>query len=100
MRDIVIACALAGWFLLICTGIMYFIRRELVAAVSALDQNVAQAIRKIIEELPIGDIEPPNPLQAFLFDILRDQVGPKKTIYQDRAANGQFLAESEPESER
>ena len=100
MRDILIACALGVWFLLVALGMLYWIRRELIVAVSALDQNVAQAITKILEELPIGDFEPPNPVQAFILDIMRDQIGPKKTIHQNREPNGQFIAESEPKSEK
>lgn len=56
-----------------------FIRHQLHFAVEELDQRVANALSSVIQELPLGDIEPPNLIQQFLVQMMNDQL-PKQTI--------------------
>ncbi len=66
--------------------------------VAELDQNLANAIQMTIEKLPIGDIEPPNPFQVMLLQLMQDKMAnnPAKVIARDD--QGLFTAESETES--
>ena len=66
--------------------------------VAELDQNLANAIQMTIEKLPIGDIEPPNPFQVMLLQLMQDKMAnnPAKVIARDE--KGLFTAESETES--
>lgn len=66
--------------------------------VAELDQNLANAIQMTIEKLPIGDIEPPNPFQVMLLQLMQDKMAtsPAKVIGRDE--KGLFTAESETES--
>ncbi len=68
--------------------------------VAELDQNLANAIQMTIEKLPIGDIEPPNPFQVMLLQLMQDKMAnnPAKVIARDE--QGLFTAESETESNR
>ena len=66
--------------------------------VAELDANLANAIQMTIEKLPIGDIEPPNPFQVMLLQLMQDKMAnnPAKVIARDE--QGLFTAESETES--
>jgi len=66
--------------------------------VSELDQNLANAIQMTIEKLPIGDIDPPNPFQVMLLQLMQDKMAtsPAKVIARDD--QGLFTAESKTES--
>jgi len=66
--------------------------------VAELDANLANAIQMTIEKLPIGDIEPPNPFQVMLLQLMQDKMAtnPAKVIARDE--KGLFTAESETES--
>ena len=57
-----------------------------------------KAIQMTIEKLPIGDIEPPNPFQVMLLQLMQDKMAtnPAKVIARDE--QGLFTAESETES--
>ena len=58
-----------------------------------LDAKLAQAIQKLLDDLPIGDIEPPNPMQMMIMQILQDNMAknPAKVIPRDE--KGLFTAE-------
>jgi len=58
-----------------------------------LDVKLAQAIQKLLDDLPIGDIEPPNPMQMMIMQILQDNMAknPAKVIPRDE--KGLFTAE-------
>ena len=79
MESLIIACAcivtiFAGFF-----QMAKFIRHQLHFAVEELDQRVAKALGSVIQELPIGDIEPPNLIQQFLVQMMQDQL-PKQSV--------------------
>ena len=39
-----------------------------------LDNSLANAIKEVISGLPIGDFEPPNPIQQMIAQILQDRM--------------------------
>jgi len=41
-----------------------------------LDSKLALAIQSVLSDLPIGDIEPPNPFQTVMAQILKDKMSP------------------------
>lgn len=90
------ACVLAIYAGLIVFGL--WLRSEIDDIVQQLDANLAAAIQKVLVDLPIGDIEPPNPFQILLMQLIQDNMASKKTI-QARGAGGLFVSESETESE-
>ena len=82
---------------------VYWVQLRLIAGiltqkVAELDANLANAIQMTIEKLPIGDIEPPNPFQVMLLQLMQDKMAnnPAKVIARDD--QGLFTAESETES--
>ena len=61
----------------LCAFALYF-RRILDDAVHELDARLALALKATIEALPLGDIEPPNPLLQILAQHLGNQMNPAK----------------------
>lgn len=61
-----------------------------------LDSKIAEALTKTIENLPIGDIEPVNPVQMMIMQLIQDNMAknPAKVIPKDE--KGLFTA-VEPE---
>jgi len=61
--------------------------------IEELDAKLALALKSTIESLPIGDIEPPNPMQMMLMQIIQDNMAknPAKVIPRDD--KGLFTAE-------
>tara|TARA_B100000579_G_scaffold416825_1_gene412803 strand:+ start:603 stop:902 length:300 start_codon:yes stop_codon:yes gene_type:complete len=57
---------------------------------TTLDQNVAQAIQTTVSNLPIGDFEPVNPIQAAIAQFLMNKVQSDSIQMPERAENGQF----------
>ena len=55
-----------------------------------LDQNLAAAIQKTVQNLQIGDFEPPNPIQSALAQFLISRVQSNPIDQLNRAENGQF----------
>lgn len=53
--------------------------------IADLDEKLALALKNTIENLPIGDIEPPNPMQMMLMQIIQDNMAknPAKVINRD-----------------
>jgi len=41
-----------------------------------LDNSLANAIKEVISGLPIGDFEPPNPIQQMIAQVLQDRMKP------------------------
>jgi len=39
-----------------------------------LDNSLANAIKEVISGLPIGDFEPPNPIQQMIAQVLQDRM--------------------------
>lgn len=60
--------------------------------VAELDQNIAAAIQNTVSQLPIGDFEPVNPIQAALAQLLMNRVQSNNIQMPDltRNDNGQF----------
>ena len=56
-----------------------------------LDEKIAQALKNTIENLPIGDVEPVNPMQMMLMQIIQDNMAknPAKLV-QERDESGKF----------
>ena len=98
METLVIACAC-----ILTIFAVFWLQMRLIAGilnqkVAELDANLANAIQMTIEKLPIGDIEPPNPFQVMLLQLMQDKMAnnPAKVIARDE--KGLFTAESETES--
>ena len=41
-----------------------------------LDNSLAKAIQEVIATLPIGDFEPPNPIQQMIAQVLQERMKP------------------------
>ena len=41
-----------------------------------LDTSLAQSLQTIVSELPLGDFEPPNPIQQLITQVLQDKIAP------------------------
>ena len=89
-----VICAVFAGFYLHLRILTRFIGEQ----VFILDQNIAEALKKIVEDLPIGNIEQPNPFAMMLMQIMQDNMAknPAKLIPRNEA--GQFQSESESES--
>ncbi len=61
--------------------------------IAELDEKLAMALKNTIENLPLGDIEPPNPMQMMLMQIIQDNMArsPAKVVARDD--KGLFTAE-------
>jgi len=57
-----------------------------------LDQNIAAAIQNTVSQLPIGDFEPVNPIQAAIAQFLMNKVQNDNISMPERAADGTFTA--------
>ena len=55
-----------------------------------LDRNLAEAIQNTVSQLPIGDFEPVNPIQAAIAQFLMNKVQSDNIQMPERASNGQF----------
>jgi len=57
-----------------------------------LDNSLANAIQEVISGLPIGDFEPPNPIQQMIAQILQDRMKPQAIQVKEvtRAEDGKF----------
>ena len=68
--------------------------------IAVLDANTAEALRSTLENLPIGDIEPVNPMQMMLMQIIQDNMAKNPAKIVNRDEQGLFTAESNVESEK
>ena len=57
-----------------------------------LDNSLANAIKEVVLSLPIGDFEPPNPIQQMIAQILQDRMKQPNIELMEvtRAADGKF----------
>ena len=65
-----------------------------------LDGKLAEALRSTLENLPIGEIEPVNPMQMMLMQIIQDNMAKNPAKVVNRDDQGLFTAESNSESEQ
>jgi len=61
--------------------------------IQTLDGNLALALKNTIEALPLGDIEPPNPMQMMLMQIIQDNMAKNPAKVVARNEKGLFTAE-------
>ena len=93
METLVIACAcvitvfLGFWLHL--RWSLQFIAEQF----QILDSKIAEALTKTIENLPIGDIDPVNPIQMMIMQLIQDNMAknPAKIITKDE--KGLFTAD-------
>ena len=90
MTDLILAGACVVAIYAALGGFAWWLRREMEEIVNELDQNLALAIQKVVAEHPLGDIEPPNPMQMFLMEMIRDNVGKKTLVTPNRYEAGLF----------
>ena len=92
MADLILAgaCVLAVYVAL--GAFASWLRREIEEIMNELDANLAKAIQKILADLPIGDIEPPNPVQMMIMQLIQDNMKPKTITAQVRDEAGLFTA--------
>ena len=57
--------------------------------IQELDQNLAKAIQNTVQNLPLGDMEPINPIQQVLAQFLMKKIEAEPVLV-DRNPNGQF----------
>ena len=90
-------CAVFAGFYVHLRWSMRFIHDQM----SILDEKLAHALKSTLEQLPLGDIEPVNPIQMMIMQLIQDNMAknPAKVIPRDD--KGLFVAntESEPESD-
>ncbi len=60
--------------------------------IATLDTKLAEAIKTTLENLPIGDIEPVNPMQMMLMQIIQDNMAKNPAKVVDRDEKGLFTA--------
>lgn len=65
-----------------------------------LDAKIAEALTKTLENLPIGDVEPVNPMQMMLMQIIQDNMAKNPAKIVNRDDQGQFTSESDSKSEK
>ena len=82
------ACVLGVYFALFVH--IRMVKFALDQAFLDLDANLAQAIKKLLEELPIGDIDPPNPMQMMIMQILQDNLARNPAKVMPRDEKGLF----------
>jgi hypothetical protein len=65
-----------------------------------LDAKIAEALTKTLENLPIGEIEPVNPIQMMIMQMIQDNMAKNPAKVVNRDEQGLFTAESNTESEK
>jgi len=88
-------CAVFAGFYVHLRWSMRFIHDQM----SILDEKLAHALKSTLEQLPLGDIEPVNPIQMMIMQLIQDNMAknPAKVLPRDDA--GLFVANTESESE-
>ena len=74
--------------------------RFIAEQMAILDAKLAEALTSTIQNLPLGDIEPVNPIQMMIMQMIQDNMAknPAKVINRDE--QGLFTAETNAESEK
>ena len=68
--------------------------------IAILDGKIAEALRSTLENLPIGDIEPINPMQMMLMQIIQDNMAKNPAKVVNRDEQGLFTSESDSKNEK
>ena len=84
------ACVLAVYVAL--GAFASWLRSEIEVIMNELDANLAKAIQKILQDLPIGDIPEVNPVQMMIMQLIQDNMKPKTITAQVRDEAGLFTA--------
>ena len=92
MESLLIACAC---ILTVFVGFWFHLRwsiRFITEQFQILDEKIAQALKNTIETLPIGDVEPVNPMQMMLMQIIQDNMAKNPAKLVERDDKGLFTA--------
>ena len=92
MESLLIACACV---LTVFVGFWFHLRwaiRFIAEQFQILDAKIAEALKNTLENLPIGDIEPVNPMQMMLMQIIQDNIAKNPAKLVDRDDKGLFTA--------
>ena len=92
MESLLIACACVltvflGFWLHLRWSIQFISEQFMI-----LDEKIAQALKNTIENLSIGDVEPVNPMQMMLMQIIQDNMAKNPAKLVDRDDKGLFTA--------
>jgi len=82
--------ALIGLCVLVST---LWLRREIQREVIGLDSRIAEAIKSIVESassINFDGIEPPNPMQGLLMEMLKSRMAPPAVEVIERESSGRF----------
>ena len=74
--------------------------RFIAEQMAILDAKLAEALTSTIQNLPLGDIEPVNPIQMMIMQMIQDNMAKNPAKIVSRTPDGQFAPESVPESEK
>ena len=74
---------------------MRMINYALGRSIDELDRRIAEAIQNTVQNLPIGDIEPVNPIQMMIMQMIQDNMAknPAKVMV-NRDENGKFTPDT------
>ena len=92
MESLLIACACV---LTVFVGFWLHLRwsiRFIAAQFQILDAKIAEALKNTLENLPIGDIEPVNPMQMMLMQIIQDNIAKNPAKLVEKDEKGLFTA--------
>lgn len=78
---------------------MRFIGHIITNGIMELDAKLALALKSTIENLPLGDIEPVNPMQMMIMQLIQDNMAKNPAKIMGRDEKGLFTGESEPKTE-
>ena len=70
-----------------------WLRREIQREVLGLDSRIAEAIKSIVEtagSIQLDGIEPPNPMQGLLMEMMRSRMAPPAVEVIERDPTGRF----------
>ena len=93
METLVLGIGIIGVYLAILVQIR-MMNFALARSVEELDRRLAEAIQNTVQNLPIGDIEPVNPVQMMIMQLIQDNMAknPAKVIPRDE--KGLFTADN------
>ena len=92
MESLLIACACV---LTVFVGFWFHLRwsiRFIAEQFQILDGKIADAFKSTLENLPIGDVEPVNPMQMMLMQIIQDNMAKNPAKIVERDDKGLFTA--------
>jgi len=74
--------------------------RFIAEQMAMLDAKLAEALTSTIQNLPLGEIEPVNPIQMMIMQMIQDNMAKNPAKIVNRSPDGLFTTESSPESEK